>query len=239
MNGLAVHSQTSPVPSSWPQVAAFSHSISVGRRASCARAKAAASNQETWTTGASRSPASAAAWWVMSYSSFHAQPSSRPPLAALVAAALGERQPGGVGDRRAADREPRGRRACGAGARCRRRSPPARLPISTGPSATSTISSPVPATARGPVNDGGRTPPSAHRLQHRLGVLELVPDHELVQLASTGASSARSRTASMYSAQLGAAQELEVAADRARRLERVVERGQILAQKWAPRQLGG
>ena len=42
---------------------------------------------------------------VMSYSSFHAQPSSRPPLAALVAAALDEVQPGGVGDRRARDQE--------------------------------------------------------------------------------------------------------------------------------------
>ena len=75
MNGLAVHSQTSPVPSSWPQVAAFSHSISVGRRASCARAKAAASNQETPTTGASGFPGPGRAWCVMSYSSFHAQPS--------------------------------------------------------------------------------------------------------------------------------------------------------------------
>ena len=55
--------------------------------------------------------------------------------------------------------------------------------------------------ARGPPKLGGEHAAERHRLQHRLGVLELVADHELVQLAvATGASSARSRTAAMYSA---------------------------------------
>ena len=72
----------------WSQVAALSHSNSVGRRAPCARAKASASNQETWTTGLSGS--SGTHWpirhscpssdqcrgLVMSYCSFHDQASS-------------------------------------------------------------------------------------------------------------------------------------------------------------------
>src|SRR3954447_15997438 len=44
---LAVHSQTAPTASiSWSQVAALSHSASVGRRAPWLLAKASASNQE-------------------------------------------------------------------------------------------------------------------------------------------------------------------------------------------------
>ena len=105
------------VCASWSQVAAFSHSTSVGRRAPCARAKASASNQETWTTGpvagrsgssrpSRHSPARSAVQPLRAGDVVLLLPGPalvRPPLAPLVAAALDEGQVGGVGDRRAAD----------------------------------------------------------------------------------------------------------------------------------------
>ena len=105
----------------------------------------------------------------------------------------------------------------------------------TGPRATSTISSPVPDTGAGPVNDGGSDARERHRLQHRLGVLELVADHELVQLAVGDRRLQRALAHRRHVlVQLLAAQELEVAAHLPGRLERVVERGQVVAQKLAP-----
>ena len=133
--------------------------------------------------GGVRAPASAASWWVMSYSLLPRPALVGPPLAALVAAALGEGQPGGVGDRRAADREARGRLRCGAGARCRRRSRRRPRRARTGPRRSRPSRSPSPSTGvrAGEVRrEQAREP---HRLQHRLGVLELVADHQLVQLA--------------------------------------------------------
>ena len=103
-------------PCCWSQVAAFSHSNSVGSRTPCARAKASASNQERWTTG--RYGSSALERSQTPLGAEVRRPSLRscdvvlllpgpaligPPLAALVAAPLDEREVGGVGDRRLAD----------------------------------------------------------------------------------------------------------------------------------------
>ena len=88
----------------------------MGRRASCARAKASASNQETWTTGRCGSSGSELPRRHSAREVRRPARGSRdvvlllprpalvgPPLAALVAAALDEGQVAGVGDRRAAD----------------------------------------------------------------------------------------------------------------------------------------
>ena len=104
---------------SWSQVAAFSHSISVGRRPACARAKASASNQEMWTTGRSGCSGSSPdrrhsdrrsavqPCWSSDVVVLLPRPSLvGPPFTPLVTTPLHKRQVRGVGDRRAADQVP-------------------------------------------------------------------------------------------------------------------------------------
>ena len=84
-------------------------------------------------------------------------------------------------------------------------------------------------------------PAERHRLQHRLGVLELVADHELVQLTAVGDRRLeRSRAHRRHVLeQFLAAEELQVTADRPRRLERVVERREVLPQQLPAGPRGG
>ena len=185
---------------SWSQVAAFSHSPSVGRRAACALAKASASNQETWTTGSSGSSGAHAPVDAPLLPPGRARrPGAgvgdvvallpgpalvRPPLAAPIAAALDEPQERRVGDRRAADPEggqvgavARALVVVGEDAlRCAERARAAR--DLDGLEAGVALGAPR---ARRRIERGAALQARERdRLQHRLAVLHLVLEHHLV-----------------------------------------------------------
>ncbi len=165
-----------------------------------------------------------------------------PPLAALVAAALGEGQPGGVGDRRAADPEGGQLDARGAGARCRRRSRGGRRRACTGPAGTSTGSRPGVAARRGRARRGrrarergaagrARSPAASSRRAAARGAAPARPARRRRGRARRARHATRSRTDSQVAERLRAVEQRQVAADVARRLERVVHRGVVGRQQ--------
>ena len=162
----------------------------------------------------------------------------RPPLAALVAAALGEAQEGRVGDRGAADAEARQvdqvaralvveREAVIVGAhRELARRDLDRVEARAGRRAP----------RRGRRLEPGRGAQAGEldRLQHRLRVLELVLEHHLVDVGGAEAVEDRERSLAHLGQvveRLGAVEQRQVAAHGARRLERVVHRGQLGVQQ--------
>ena len=163
----------------------------------------------------------------------------RPPLAPLVAAALAEAHPAGVADRQSRDLEGgmldrvaralvvvgetlRGRadreRAGGQGDPLALLVHRRQRPIALGQLA------------------GGQQPGDRHRLAHRLCVLELVAEHHLADrpVAEPLARERRGGAGadgSQIVARRGRPERLDFPAHRARRLERVVQLGQIRAQQ--------
>ena len=241
--GIAVEPGRGPLPdlpdalrSPWVQVAAFSHSASVGSRAPRERAKASASNQETWHTGASGCPVSASGQ-VRDVVVLLPRPALvAPPLAALVAAALGEVQPRRVGDRPARDAEGAeldavagalvvvGEDAVGGAER-------------DGPGGdVEPLGRRVAVEGRKRRVARGQQPAQAHRLAHGLGVLELVAHDHLVHAPGRRRGrrctpSVRSRTVGEVPARALGVEQLDLAAHGARRLERVVARGELGVQQ--------
>ena len=172
----------------------------------------------------------------MSYCSFHDQASSDHQRAALVAAALGEVAPGGVGDRRAADAEGGQRdhvaralvvvgEALGGGADGRRAG-----------GDLDRLEAGQAAGAARVGRRGGREALQARelqRLQHGLAVLVLVADDELesVAVADAALGDDLERAAAHLIEVLEralAVQELDLAARRPWRLEGVVGGGKVL-----------
>ena len=164
----------------------------------------------------------------------------RPPLAALVAAALGEGQEGRVGDRRAADPEGRHARRGGAGARCRRRS-------ASGRRADARTGRPGPrpprarcgrrrAAARGARITAGARPGRASSIAWSIVSLCWCSWRRTSAWTSAGpspprTSSARSRTSSRYSSAWARSSSGRSPRTRPRRLERVVHRGELGTQQ--------
>ncbi len=161
-----------------------------------------------------------------------------PPLAALVAAALGERHPGAVGDRRAAEAEVAQLHAV------------ARALVVVGEARRGGAQLALAARdrhqlqARVPAGRGRRRaaqraveaaqPRERDRLEHRLVVLVLVAHDELVEqpVARAQALGGGQRALAHLGhvvAGVGGTQERQVAAARARRLEGVVDLGEVAA----------
>ena len=167
----------------------------------------------------------------------------RPALVATTTRGAGSRRPrrrqeGRVGDRGAADAEGRRGRRGGAGARCRRRSAPG-APMRNGPAGDLDrleAGGAAPSRRAGAAVEAGRggKPRELDRLQHRLVVLVLVLEHHLVDLGGAGALEDRERALADVGEvveRLGAVEDRQVAADGARRLERVVHRGELRVQQ--------
>src|SRR4051794_14758615 len=161
-------------------------------------------------------------------------PFVRPPLAALVAAALAEAQPGRVRDRPARDAEGRDldvvRRAL----------------VVVGERAVAGAHAEATARDGDPVVVGGaqraerrlagrEQAAELHRLAHRLGVLELVAEHHLVEHRVRAVAVRRLDHTRPHLVEVGAraggVEQLDVAADAARRLERVVARRELGMQQ--------
>ena len=162
----------------WFQVAAFSHSASVGRRAPCAAGEGVGLEPGDVAHGRVGVPRGHAAV-VRDVVVLLPRPALvRPPLAAHVAAALGEVQPRGVRDRAAGDAEGGDVDRVRAGARCRRRSARRAAPMRerAGRGRRPSRRAPSPAAGRGAGSPSGSSAAEVHRLAHRLGVLELVAE---------------------------------------------------------------